>query len=153
MTFRLWSPGLEEGARLPAHHARGGADVSPPLSWSDPPVGTAAFALAVEDPDAPAGRFVHWIRWNLPGSATGTAQGVPRVRNLPDGSKQGLNGYGELGWSGPAPPPGRVHRYVFEVWAVDAALALPGGADADRFRVATAGHVLARAQLVLRYGD
>ena len=61
----LTSPAFHDGARIPSRHSSEGADVSPPLRWSDPPAATKSFALICEDPDAPSGTFVHWLAWNI----------------------------------------------------------------------------------------
>ena len=66
MAFTLTSSAFTEGAPIPAKHTCDGADVSPPLAWSGTPSGAAAFALIMDDPDAPAGTWVHWVLYDLP---------------------------------------------------------------------------------------
>src|SRR5205809_193834 len=66
MAFSLSSVAFKEGAAIPIRHTCDGADVSPPLGWSGAPPGTAAFALIADDPDAPAGTWVHWVLYDLP---------------------------------------------------------------------------------------
>jgi phosphatidylethanolamine-binding protein (PEBP) family uncharacterized protein len=59
--FALSSEAFQPGDEIPRRHSRDGEDVSPALSWSDPPTGTRALALIVDDPDAPVGTFTHWL--------------------------------------------------------------------------------------------
>ena len=65
----LQSPAFSAGFPIPRDYTADGANVSPPLLWTDPPDGTKSFALICEDPDAPRGTFVHWVLFNLPGDA------------------------------------------------------------------------------------
>jgi Raf kinase inhibitor-like YbhB/YbcL family protein len=66
----LGSSAFGDGEPIPRRYTCDGDDVSPPLSWADAPPSTASFALVVDDPDAPAGTWVHWVLFNLPGSET-----------------------------------------------------------------------------------
>jgi len=138
----LVSPAFHAGARIPARYTCAGANVSPPLRWTAPPRGTRSFALLVDDRDAPGGAFTHWTLWNLPATR----------RSLPAGFKwrwQGRNGGGTIGYTGPCPPPGPKHRYVFTIYAVDRILALPRGASPSRLIPVLIGdHVRASATLV-----
>ena len=80
-------PRLIAGAEIPAEHSCRGQDTSPAVVWSEPPVGTAAFAVVVDDPDAPGGTFVHWVAYNLPASARGLPKDVaPRDPAVPQGN-------------------------------------------------------------------
>src|SRR5947199_6433577 len=91
MAFSVTSTAFKEGAGIPVKHTCDGADVSPPLAWSGAPPGTAAFALIADDPDAPVGTWVHWVLYNLPGTATQLPEQVPKTDALPDlgGALQG----------------------------------------------------------------
>jgi Raf kinase inhibitor-like YbhB/YbcL family protein len=97
-------------------------NISPQLSW-EPVDGAAAFAVVVEDPDAPREHpFVHWLIWNIPGAARGLPEGLPNEPQLitPQRAVQGRNDNGGYGWFGPMPPAGHgVHRYYFQVFALD----------------------------------
>ncbi|MGH2684488.1 MAG: YbhB/YbcL family Raf kinase inhibitor-like protein [Actinomycetota bacterium] len=118
---------------IPDRYTCEGDDVSPPLSWSGFPPGPVEFAIMVTDPDA--GEFLHWAVWGIPSDVTSLAEGDA---GLPAGAKQAVNDFGEVGWSGPCPPPGQAHRYVFQVHAMEAPLPLADGADARDFRAALA---------------
>jgi len=154
MSFELASPSFPEGAPIPSRHGCEGRDVSPALSWKDPPAGTKSLALVVDDPDAPDPKaprmtWVHWVLYNLPPDAEGLAEGVAS-RDLPAGTLEGLNDWGRTGWGGPCPPVGR-HRYNFKLYALDTVLpdlGRPAKADLER---AMRHHVIGRAVLVGTY--
>ena len=137
--------GLPDGAPMPARFGEDGGDSSPQVRWSGAPAGTKALALTVEDPDAPGGVWIHWIAYDLPPSG-GVEEGRPRTPELPGGGRQGVNGWGRLGWNGPAPPPGKVHHYVFTVYALSAPTGLPPGAAIEGLRRALKGKVLAQGR-------
>jgi Raf kinase inhibitor-like YbhB/YbcL family protein len=134
MTLR--SPAFDEGGTIPAVCGYKKGNVSPPLVWSLPPAGTRSFALLVEDPDARG--WVHWIAW--------LKQGVPPTPQLPDGTRQGLNDFGKIGYGGPCPP-SAVHRYNFRLMALDTVLDLPPGSERYELMKAVDGHVLEEARL------
>lgn len=147
MTFRLFSTAFEDGGAIPGRFACDGDDVSPDLTWEDAPDDTAAFALIVDDPDARG--FVHWIAYDLTGSASGgLAEGVS---TSPDAPPQGTNSFGGVGWAGPCPPSGADHRYVFRLLALDDLLGLNGAPRADEVLAAAEGHIIDEAQLEGRY--
>jgi Raf kinase inhibitor-like YbhB/YbcL family protein len=143
--FGLSSNAFGHGDEIPRRHACDGEDVSPALSWSDPPAGTRALALIVEDPDAPVGTFTHWVAWNIEPVAGGLGEGV-------SAPAEGRNDFGTGGWSGPCPPPGHgPHRYFFRLYALDAQLAVGFRAGRRELEQALAGHVLETAELIGRY--
>ena len=150
--MKLTSPDFAPGTVSPRTFTADGADLSPALAWQGAPDGTRAFALVVDDPDAPAGLWVHWVVYDLPGSAAGLAQNQPRTATLADGARQGRNSWSRLGWNGPSPPPGRPHRYYFKLYALDGPLGLEPGATAAKVEAAMKGRVLAEASLMGTYG-
>jgi len=95
MTFSLTSPAFVEGGEIPTRYTCEGQDVSPPLAWSEPPIGTKSLALIVDDPDAPDPKapkmtWVHWVLYNLPPTAGQLAEAVQR-KALPTSTREGLN--------------------------------------------------------------
>ena len=150
MAFVLLSDDIEPNDTIPIEHTCDGDDRSPPLTWKGAPAETAAYALVVHDPDAPRGDWVHWVVFDLPATTRSLPTGVPRARTV-DGGAQGTNDFGKIGWGGPCPPPGAAHRYVFELYALDAPLGLPPGSTRAEVERAMEGHVLARTELVGRY--
>ena len=130
---------------IPRRHTCEGEDVSPALSWSDPPPGARALALVVDDPDAPVGTFTHWLAWNIDPAAGGLAEGE-------SAPAEGTNDFGVGGWSGPCPPRGHgAHRYFFRLQALDIEPEVRFGAAREELERALDGHVLATAELVGTY--
>ena len=151
-SFKLQTPAFKPGSDLPRKFTCEGADASPALDWSGPPPSTQSFALIVDDPDAPGGAWVHWVVYDLPASARQLPEGVPQADDLPDGGRQGVNDFGKPGYGGPCPPPGKPHRYFFKLYALDKRLDLGAGATKKAVEQAMKGHILARTELVGRYG-
>jgi Raf kinase inhibitor-like YbhB/YbcL family protein len=151
MTLSLTTTAFPAGGPIPARYTCDGEDRSPPLAWSGAPAGTAAFALIVDDPDAPRGVFTHWVLYNLPADAGELPEGVPATERLANGALQGVNDFGRVGYSGPCPPPGPAHRYRFTLYALDTALRLGPRATKQAALDAMRGHVLAQGQLTGTY--
>jgi hypothetical protein len=149
---RLESPAFRDGAPIPATHSRDGGDVSPPLSWTDPPAGTRSFALVCDDPDAPRGTWIHWVLWDIPAAARSLAGGAGSSEKPAGGGVHGSNDFEERRWGGPAPPRGHgVHHYRFHLYALGAEPTLKPGASRAALDDAMKGHVLAEATLVGTY--
>ena len=110
MAFSISSSDFQNGGDIPKKFTCDGADVSPELSWVDPPAGTQSFALIADDPDAPAGTWTHWVLYDLRSGTHNLAENVPKVDQLPDGGIQGRNDFRKIGYGGPCPPPGNPHR-------------------------------------------
>jgi Raf kinase inhibitor-like YbhB/YbcL family protein len=151
MTIKLTSVAFEEGNPIPAKHTGQGDDVSPALQWAGVPAGAKSIALICDDPDAPAGTWVHWVIWNIPADATGLPEAVPQKVELKDGSKQGMNDFRQTGYGGPMPPPGKAHHYFFKVYALDLQPDLKHGATKGKLLDAMKGHILAEGQLMGTY--
>ena len=141
----------KEGS-IPKTFTADGADVSPALSWTGVPPGARELAVIMEDPDAPAGLWTHWALYGLPASTTALDENLPKVPTLPNGARQGRNTWGRVGYNGPAPPPGRPHKYFFRVLALSEALGLPAGASREALNRALKGKVIEEASFMARYG-
>ncbi len=152
MTIELTSPAFGDGEAIPGRYTADGDDVSPPLRWGEPPAGTRYFALVCDDPDAPRRTWVHWVLYDLPADARGLDEAVPAEATLPNGARQGKNDFRKVGYGGPAPPPGKPHRYFFKLYALDAPSGLSPSATKAQLLAAVEGHVLGEGQLVGRYG-
>jgi Raf kinase inhibitor-like YbhB/YbcL family protein len=133
-----------------------GGNVSPELSWKGAPKGTKSFALTAYDPDAPTGSgWWHWVVYNIPASTTSLPSGAGDAKSpkLPEGAVQGNTDFGTPGYGGPCPPPGKPHRYIFTVFALDTdKLDIPQGATAAFVGFNLHGHTLAKASLTAKYG-
>jgi hypothetical protein len=147
MKFEISSPAFANGQPIPSKYSCKGSDISPALTWSEPPAGTKTFALIMDDPDAPAGIWVHWVIFNIPAAARGLAEATPTDPQLGDGSIQGVTSARSNGYHGPCPPSG-THRYFFKLFALDTTLSLTSSADKAKVLSAMEGHILANAELM-----
>ena len=147
MALSLSSPLFQEGEKIPVKYTCDGQDISPPLMWGKPPPGTQAFALIMDDPDAPGGVFTHWVIFNLPVDSRELPEAVPRENQLENKALQGMTGFGRVGYGGPCPPTGPAHHYLFSLYALDQPLDLNAGASKRQVLDAMQGHILAQGQL------
>ena len=151
-TMKISSASFSAGEMIPKKFTCDGPDASPKLSWTEPPAKTESFALIMDDPDAPAGTWVHWVLFDLPADARELAEGVAKQEQLANGARQGRNDFGKIGYGGPCPPPGGPHRYFFKLYAVNAKLNLKAGATKAEVESAMKGHILAHAEMIGKYG-
>lgn len=152
------SPAMTAGQMMPRTYTPDGRNLSPPIRWSNLPAGTRQIAVVCED--FGAGNpppWVHWLIYNIPGTATGLPEGVPFDATQPmpaeiAGAVQGLNGWKLSMYRGPAPPAGKPHLYNFVVYALDTELNLRANLTRALFLEAIEGHVIGRGELVPIYG-
>jgi Raf kinase inhibitor-like YbhB/YbcL family protein len=156
MSFQLWSSAFSPGETIPVRYTCDGDDISPPLLWDAPPEGTRSLALMMEDPDAPAGLWVHWIVYGMAPHVRQLPEGASPRRGpssgatLPSGISEGKNSWGRVRYNGPCPPSG-THRYHLRLVALDMELDLPPGVERGELLEAMEGHVLAEATLTGDY--
>lgn len=154
--MKLFSSSFGDRDRIPKRHTCDGEDLSPELAWSDPPPGAKSLALVMDDPDAPGGTWVHWVLYDLPPQAGRLSAGLPKNESLANGARQGacwgVERFDRVGYHGPCPPPGKPHRYVFTLYALDKQLGLAPRASKDDLLKAMSGRVLAQASLTGLYG-
>ena len=151
VSFELKSSDFTTGSTIPQQFTCVGADISPALEWNGVPASTQSFALIADDPDAPVGNWVHWVLYNLPANVHSLPQNFPKSEKAPDGSLQGHNDFGKIGYGGPCPPPGKSHRYFFKLYALDTHLALKPGASKKDLERAMQSHILAQAETMARF--
>lgn len=145
-TFTLSTPAFASGAAIPDPYTCSGVDISPVLSWTDQPAQTTSFALIMDDPDAPAGTWVHWVIWNIAAKTQLLPKDIAKSGTLPGGASQGRNDFGKVGYNGPCPPPGKTHRYFFRLYALDAKLTLQAGATRQQLDSAMKDHIIGKAE-------
>ena len=154
VAINVSSATLAPQAPMPRKHSEYADGVSPQVSWS-PVAGAKSYVVIMEDPDAkPALPFVHWTAWNIPPSVTQLPEGLQEQLRLtqPEGVLQGTNTRGSVGYYGPHPPVmDPPHHYHFQIFAVDAMLDVPPGADRDQLLSAMSGRVLGQGELVATY--
>lgn len=142
--FSISSPAFAHGSTTPMRYTCDGKNVSPPLTIGDVPEEAQSLVLLMEDPDAPGGTWVHWVVFNIPP----TTHDIPENKEPP--GRAGKNSWGTTGWGGPCPPSGE-HRYIFRLYALSKALALPHGSTKAQLTAAMKRFVLAEAELSMRY--
>ena len=143
--FEFKSSSFQADGAIPKRHSCEDVNVSPGLLWKNQPKGTHSFALIMDDPDAPAGTFVHWVVFNIPSTVLGLPEGT--VTGMQGGNSFNTNKYG-----GPCPPKGHgQHHYHFTIYALDSMLKLRPGASKEQLLIAMQGHILAQAELIGTY--
>jgi Raf kinase inhibitor-like YbhB/YbcL family protein len=148
------SPGQAADGRLSERHSAYFDNISPAIEW-DPVPGAGAYALIVEDPDAPRELpFLHWLLWNIPAGTTRLEEGVPNEAYPanPPGSMQGRNDAGTYGWYGPRPPAGHgPHRYYFQLFALAEPLEMGSDTPLNELLNALKGDTLAKGEMVATF--
>jgi Raf kinase inhibitor-like YbhB/YbcL family protein len=140
--LRVKSPAFENNKLIPSKYTCDGEEVSPPLIVEGVPEKTKSLALIMEDPDAPAGLFIHWLVWNIPPSNEIQENSVPGT--------EGLNTNKKNSYHGPCPP-GGTHRYYFKVYALDTHLNLSAFSEKEVLENAMQNHILAHGELIGLY--
>ena len=150
--------GFPDGGQIPVRFSQAapgaapGEGTSPEITWTNVPAGTQSFFLHMHDLDVARNRTTddqaHWVVWNIPASATGLPEGVPKGSQRPDGSYQ-ISATGPM-YRGPgAPASGPLHHYMFELFALDTKLEVQPTGDAFETRAivmkAIQGHILGKA--------
>ncbi len=156
--FVLKSRGFEPGAVLTTQYQGdlfgcSGGNLVPDLYWSNAPSNTKSFAVTLYDNDAPTGSgFWHWIVFDISKETAGLPGGKDSTA-LPAGAVEANTDLGKPGFFGPCPPPGRVHNYVYSVYALDIEkLPAANGASPALVGFAIWQHQLAKATLGFRVG-
>ena len=154
MALTISSSAFKAQGDMPRKYTCDGEDLSPPLAWSGLPAETKSVVLIVDDPDAPDPKapkltWVHWVLYNIPPSATELPEGV-QAKNLPEGTREGLNDWQRTGYGGPCPPVGR-HRYFHKLYALNEVLPDLGKPTKAQLEKAMQGKIVARAEVVGTY--
>lgn len=138
-TLKITSDAFETGGLIPSRYTCDGTDVNPSLRIFGIPEKAKSLAVIVDDPDAPAGNWVHWVVWNIPVTNLILENSVP--------GNEGMSDFGKRHYGGPCPPSG-THRYFFKVYALDAELLLTSTSTKYDLENAMTPHVLAKGELV-----
>ena len=150
MSIKLTSPAFKEGGTIPSKYTCDADDISPLLNWENIPDGTESIAIIMDDPDAPRGTWVHWVIYNIKPDKSELHENIPTTEVINDGSLQGSNSWGSIGYGGPCPPRG-THRYFFYIYALDSATLLEPGATKEELLESMRGHILDDGKLMGRY--
>ena len=137
--------------RVPDEYTCEGLDISPEIGIQG--LNATSIAVILDDPDAPGGTFTHWVIWNIPPMAV-IPGAIPRNATVkkPIPALQGMTSAGEVGYTGPCPPPGKPHRYFFRVFGLDRMLDLRPGASRQDLEKAMQGHVLQQGEAMATFG-
>ena len=143
--FVVSSPVFKHNGTIPSKYTCNGVNVNPPLIIEHVPAGAKSLALVVEDPDVPAGIWVHWVLWNI----------HPETREIkentvPKGAQQGMSDFRKISYSGPCPPSG-THRYFFKIYALDTILTMSPDATKADLEKSMKGHIIEQAHITGLY--
>ena len=144
-TMQISSTAFENGTEIPEKFTFDGENARPPLRISGVPDQARSLVLFMEDLDSPIGPFTHWVVWNLPPQTEHLGEDP-----LPREAETGINGFGEVRYSGPCPPSGK-HRYRFRLLALDTRLEATSPDRKDQIESAMDGNVLSEATLTGLY--
>lgn len=150
--MKIQSSAFAAGAAIPAKYTCSGENVSPPLTWSGVPASAQSLVLIVHDPDSPSGDYTHWLLYAMPGGTSQLAENVAKEPEVAGVGRQGTNDFRKLGYGGPCPPPGKPHRYLFHLYALDVLPGLATGARRAEVEDAIRGHVVAEGELIGTFG-
>jgi Raf kinase inhibitor-like YbhB/YbcL family protein len=142
--MKLTSSVFENNKSIPSKYTCDGENINPPLEISEVPEGSQSLVLIMDDPDAPAGTWDHWIVFNIPSDVSNIAEGEEPAGIHGKGTSNNLN------YNGPCPPD-KEHRYFFKLYALDAELNLPEGSSKREVEEAMQGHILDQARLIGLY--
>ena len=123
-TFSLTAERFQSGGDIPKEFTCDGSNASPGLNWPEPPARTENFALIMDERDIGTHVYIWRIVYNIPAGARQLREARPERAELMDGTRQGINDSGGVGYSGPCPLPGRTGHYIFKLYALDIRLEL-----------------------------
>jgi Raf kinase inhibitor-like YbhB/YbcL family protein len=142
--LEITSDAFKNNELIPKTYTCDGENMSPSIKIENLPFNAVSIALIMDDPDAPSGTWVHWVAWNIP-----VTNEIP-LNGIPQGTKQGLNDFGNHNYGGPCPPSGE-HRYFFKVYALDASLDIDEDSKKADLEEAMEGHILTKGELIGLY--
>lgn len=144
--MKISSTAFNMNATIPTQYTCEGNDINPELNFSDVPTAAKSLVLIVDDPDAPAGNWVHWLLWNISPSTTKIDK-----NSTPNNAVTGTNDFGKTEYGGPCPPAGSAHHYHFKLYALDTTLNLPSNAKKSTLLKAIQEHILESKELIGLY--
>ena len=146
--MKIFSNSFNNNENVPEKFTCNGKNISPHLKWENYPENTRSFALIMDDPDAPAGTWVHWIVYNIPSNINELKESVKL--NLINAT-EGKNSWGNNSYGGPCPPPGNTHRYFFKIYALNIKTNFPEGLTKSELLQRIKSHIISEAHLIGLY--
>ncbi len=143
--MEISSSAFANNEKIPAKYTCDGENINPPLTFSNVPENAKSLVLINDDPDAPAGTWVHWSVWNIDPSTNEVAE-----NSIPEKGSEGMTSFGFRHYGGPCPPSG-THRYFFKLYALDTSLELDTGSTTADLEIAMDGHILEQAEFIGLY--
>jgi len=144
-TMKITSAAFNHNEKIPNKYTCDGENINPPLQFLDIPNNTKSLVFIVDDPDAPAKTWVHWVVYNINPNVTEVEEG-----NIPEGGAEGMTDFGSPGYGGPCPPSG-IHRYFFKLYALDSVLDLPQNATKQVVEEKMDSHIIDKVELIGLY--
>ncbi len=140
-------------SEFPKKYTLEGENTSPRIEISGIGDNVKSLVIILEDPDAPSKTFIHWLIWNIE-PAEIIPENIPKKPEVTEPIKalQGRNDFGRIGYDGPHPPPGEVHRYFFRVYALGTMLDLSPGVGREELENAMKRHVIGYGEAMATYG-
>lgn len=143
--MKITSSAFSHNSKIPSKYTCDGENINPPLQFVDVPSSAKSLALIVDDPDAPAKTWVHWVVYNIDPQTSEVKE-----NSIPQGGIEGTTDFGKPGYGGPCPPSG-VHRYFFKLYALDSALDLPQKAGKQIVEEKMKEHIIDQTELIGLY--
>ena len=140
--MKITSQNFRNNEKIPVKFTCDGEDINPNLTIEEVPPAAKSLVLIMDDPDAPAGLWTHWIVWNIYPKTK-----MIKENEVPEGGTEGKNTSRSLGYQGPCPPRG-THRYFFRIYALDCLLNLGVGSARQELDRTIEGHILEKAELI-----
>lgn len=140
--LNISSPAFEDGGMIPALYTCEGKNINPPFEIGGIPEEAKCLAIIMDDPDAPAGTWVHWLVWNIPVTH--------HIRENHAPGMEGINDFQKPNYGGPCPPSG-THRYFIKIYALDALLDLPASSSKNLLEKAMSEHIIGFGELTGLY--
>ena len=144
--FTISSSAFKNSSPIPILYSCDGDNISPPLSWHNPPSKTQSYVLIMYNPDAPFGTYYNWILFNIPKTITSLPERANKT--LPKGIQVGVTSSGDNIYRGPCPPNAAIHHYIFKIFALDTTLNLGSSVSNDEILANMQNHILAEAEWV-----
>lgn len=148
--LKITSEYFRENEMIDPKYTCDGENISPELDITHIPEDAASFVLIMDDPDSPSGTFTHWVLYNMPASNIKIETAFSKEEKLNDGTFQGKNDFGKIGYGGPCPGNG-THRYFFKLYALDSFLELPPGESKAAVVKAMQPHIIEKAEVMVKY--
>ena len=143
--MKIISSAFNHNEKIPSKYTCDGVNVSPPLQFLGVPKSAESLVLILDDPDASAKTWVHWVVYNIDPQTLEVKE-----NSVPEGGIEGMTDFGKPGYGGPCPPSG-IHRYFFKLYALDIILDVAPNATKQMVEQKMKRHVVDKAEVIGLY--